>query len=128
MPRVSNSLKSPTAPQATSAVRHLAPEDVARGDYLAVLHDVYEVSPFGCFDEAPLRTERPPLRLAFIPREPRALLKVVSICVPFVVVQNPAGQHSTLDLRLCAVGRVDRRHAERVWKIFRRQGRKAAAK
>lgn len=128
MPRVSNSPKSPTVSQATSAVRRLAPEDIARGDYLAVLHEVYEVSPFGCFDESPLRTERPPLRLAFIPREPRALLKVVSVCVPFVVVRNPAGEHSTLDLRLCGVGRVDRRHAQRVWKIFRRKARKRSAK
>jgi hypothetical protein len=128
MPRVSHSLKSPTAPQATSSVRRLAPEDVARGDYLAVLHDVYEIMPFGCFDEAPLRTERPPIRLAFIPREPRALLKVVSVCVPFVVVRNPAGEHSTLDLRLCAVGRVDRQHAERVWKVYRRKSRKSTAK
>ena len=76
--------------------RPLAPEDVRPDQYVSVMHELREQVPW-CFDED--KTE--PRRFLLLPRKTYAPLRIVDVCVPFVLVEQVNGTHRTLDLRRC---------------------------
>lgn len=95
----------------------VAPEDVRRGDYVAVLCEMIEVPSFLWNDC--LHGERGTLvRLSHLPTENRVPLKVKAICLPYVFVKSPNGQFQTLDVRLAKLVRLERRYAKKVWKAL----------
>jgi hypothetical protein len=47
-------------------------------------------------------------------------LRVKSICLPFVLVNQPSGKGFTLDVRKCHLARLDRRYSKRAWKAFKK--------
>jgi hypothetical protein len=64
-----------------------------------------------------------PVRVRFMPPLESTPLKVKSVCVPFVLVKTPTGEKKTLDLRICQLARLDRAHAKRAWKAFKKSAR-----
>ncbi len=77
--------------------RRIAPEDLNPGDYIAitaVIHEVY-------LREHLERGYGPyePLRLPCIECADGQPLKVVAVCIPFVLVADGSGQRRSLDLR-----------------------------
>lgn len=115
--------KSTSAAQATLA-KSLAPEDIRPGDFVTPLFVIAEVPSFWWCAEAWHLPPNEPVRLRFTPSENGAPLKVQSICLPFVLVKNPAREQSTLDLRKCQLARLDRSHAKRAWKAFEKTARR----
>ena len=65
------------------------------------------------------RARAEPVRVRHLPTENRAPLKVKAICLPFVFVKQPNGQHQTIDVRLASLVRLERGYAKTVWKSMR---------
>ena len=102
----------------------VAPEDIGRGDYLCVLHELHEFLPVGCLLEA---NHRPPelVRLLWLPSSDNTPLKVLEVCLPFVLVRKADGKHRTLDVRRYRLARVTARFAKKVLKRRRRDKAKS---
>jgi hypothetical protein len=114
-------LRRSTRAHGQSVAKPLAPEDIRRGDYLAVLDEVYEYPSFYWDSDATLFPPHELIRLRFLPREESPPLKVVSVCLPFVLTREPNGTHHTLDLRRLRVARLSRRFATRARKAFKKK-------
>lgn len=87
-----------------TVARPIAPEDLVRGLYVAVLYDVHDFMPPFCDSamESP-RTQR----VVWLPDEPTVPYRVLEVCVPFVLVERPDGRHETLDTRRQQLARLD---------------------
>lgn len=119
-------IESSTAANATLA-KSLAPEDIRPGDYVTPLYVIAEVHSFWWGANAWQHPLNEPVRIRFMPRDQGAPLKVRSICLPFVLVKSPNKMEATIDLRTCQLARLDRGHAARAWKAFKKNGRRAKA-
>ena len=118
-----------TAEQECCALaKRLAPEDVQVGDFVTVLHFVAEVPSFmWCLDTTLNRREEL-VRLRFVPFEEGMPLRVVSACLPFVLVGDPDGRHRTLDLRRHQLARLDDSYARTAWHAYKRSRGKSRRK
>ena len=84
----------------------LAPEDLSPGMDITVLHFVREYTPLpGCFtdDDAVGKTVRWNER----PRRVVPPLRVVGVCLPLVLAEDPLGVPRTLDIRAVRLARID---------------------
>lgn len=97
----------------------LAPEEIRRGDYVAVMHVVSEFSPLWWCDEASPSPE--PIRMRFVPDGGALPLKVKAVCLPYVLAVHPTGDPLTLDVRQHRLARLDNGFARESWKTYRRQ-------
>jgi hypothetical protein len=115
--------KSPKT-DATLAASSVAPEDLRRGDFVAVHSELIELPSFLWCDVAP--SEREDLvRMRFRPRSGGMPLAVKAICLPFVFVKSPLGERHTIDVRQVQLVRLKRRYAKAVWRALRRQRKHA---
>lgn len=101
--------------------RSLAAEDLARGDYVAILHEIVEWPSFFWTCDPQLLPPSEPVRLQSRSPDGGTPLKVKSICLPFVFVKNPCGEHRILDVRRHRLVRLAREYAEAVWKAMSKQ-------
>ncbi len=104
----------------------LAPEDVRVGDYVALLLVVCEVPSFWwCGGVGTTRPDEP-IRIPFLVENGGVPLEVRSICLPFVLVKSPGGEHRSLDVRRYRLARLDRGYAKTAWKARKKslRGRK----
>jgi hypothetical protein len=109
--------------QESGIARPLAPEDVRAGDYICVMKVLQEYMPFWAILEESWK--KPELiRLTWMPADSGTPLKVVEVCIPFVLVQQVDGTHKTLDLRRHGVGRLSDRFGSRAFKRLRRNAAK----
>ena len=107
--------------ECSSIAVSIAPEDLRRGDFVAVLSEIIELPSFlwretlsGCRDEL--------VRLRRLPTENRAPLKVKAICLPFVFVKSPNSEYHTIDVRLTrlmAAATEKKLRAKTVWKAMK---------
>ena len=78
--------------------RRIAPEDVLPGMFITIAVEHRE-----CVNTWQLEwhagSSPPFLRWSEIPRDAGKPLRVVGVCLPFVLVQKPSGRTKTLDLR-----------------------------
>lgn len=119
--------KRETAPQAADAAtlaKSLAPEEIRRGDYLAVLDETFEYPSWywGC--DAALAPREEPVRIRTLPRDDALPLEVRAACLPFVLVRDVQGRVRTLDVRRCRLARLDRHYAVAARKAAKRCGGK----
>lgn len=102
----------------------LAGEDVACGQYVAVLNETVAVPSYmwdGCGSSLPPQEL---VRLKIIPDHAGVPLKVVAVCLPFVYVKTPSRAVFTIDTRRVQLVRLDRRCARLVWKQLRRRSKR----
>ena len=92
----------------------IAPEDIRRGHYVAVLHVIHQYLPchFDTF-------ETEPVNIRWRPGFQAHPLKVIDVCLPFVTVVKPKGAVITLDVRRHELVRLDDAYARRVVKRLR---------
>jgi hypothetical protein len=115
--------RRPGAKDLTTA-KVLAPEDVRAGDYVTLLHVVYELpSFFWCGGVGTIRPDEP-VRIPFVPDNGGVPLRVRSVCLPFILVKAPSGQQRNLDVRRYRLARLDRAHARAAWKARKKSRRK----
>lgn len=92
----------------------LAPEDVRPGDYVSILNVMGEYLPCFSLDEVAWRSVEPVRVLWMAPSvEP---MKVVEVCLPFVLVRLINGEHRTLDTRRYRFARVSREFGRKAFK------------
>jgi hypothetical protein len=104
--------------EGSSIAAMVAPEDLRRGDFVAVLSEIVELPSFLWTETIPSgRSEL--VRVRRLPTEDRAPLKVKAICLPFIFVKLPSGQFQTIDVRLANLVRLEKRYAKAVWKTLR---------
>lgn len=85
--------------QHTSIAHRVAPEDLRRGMYVAVLSITHELLPLFC-ESAWLFERSEPCRMAFWPdAEETGPVKIIAVCLPFVLVKEAQGRVRTMDVR-----------------------------
>lgn len=94
----------------------IAPEDIRRGFYVAVLH-VIDQYPSYCFG-LPGRTELL-VSVRSLPEGDTEPLEVIDVCLPFVTVRKADRGIVTLDVRRHELARLDDAYARRVVKRLR---------
>ncbi|MEX2216912.1 MAG: hypothetical protein WD768_22555 [Phycisphaeraceae bacterium] len=77
--------------------RVIGPEDVKTDQFVTITHVMYELLPDEC-TSIPQRVIDP-LRVTLMCPCAGRPMKVVEVCLPFVLVKDPAGTHLTIDLR-----------------------------
>ncbi len=105
-------------PHCCSIAALVAPEDLRRGDFVALLSEIIELPSF-LWDESPASGRDELVRISRLPTEDRAPLKIKAICLPFVFVKLPDGKFQTIDVRLARLARLDRAYAKAVWKSLK---------
>jgi len=101
--------------------KFLAAEDVRCGDVVGILREVIEYpSFFWCLD-SPAQEAHEPVRVHARATDGGIPLKVKAICLPFLLVKSPNGQHRTLDVRQCELVRLNAKYAELAWKTLGKQ-------
>jgi hypothetical protein len=100
--------------------RVLAPEDVRPGDFVAVLDELYEIPSYLWREDAALHPRDELVRIRVMPTQDNPPHKVKSVCLPFVLTKNPAGERRTLDLRRARLARLDRDFGRAAWKAYKK--------
>lgn len=95
----------------------IAAEDLAIGDYIAILSEIHEYLPIHWGDLASLGiSPRETVQIAAAPANPGEPLHVRAICLPFVFVQTPTKEYRSLDVRMVRLGRLNPKYAKFVLK------------
>ena len=105
----------------TYVARPLAAEDLRCGDFVGVLYEIDEWPSFYWSCDGQLLPPHEPVRLARRATDGGTPLKVKAICLPFVFVKLPCGQHRTLDVRQHHLVRLSPQYARPVWKALHKQ-------
>jgi len=98
----------------TSLASLLAPEDIRRGHYVAVLNEIEQWFQFGCSSAKPEL-----FNVRLVPTDETVPLQVLEICLPFVTVRKADGSLVTLDVRRHELARLDDGYARRVIRRLR---------
>jgi hypothetical protein len=98
--------------------RSLAADDLRCGDFVGILHETIELPSFHWSCDGQLLPPDELVRLVYQPPTGGTPLKVKAICLPFVFVKDPSGQHQTLDVRRQQLVRLTRSYARLVWKTM----------
>lgn len=101
-----------------TAIRRIAPEDIAPGVYV-VLHQSMVVDRPGFLDRALGATARPD-RYLEVPEGMQPPMRVVGVCLPYVLCETPHGYPVQFDLRRHVLARLDARYAYDTVKRLRR--------
>ena len=114
------SIKTEKDTQTRMLAKALAPDDIRPDQYVAVLHVIREFAPCADYTDYAETSWRPiePVRIRLTPRYTAHPMKVIDVCLPYVLVKEADGDIWTLDTRrhqLARVtGRFGRTAAERV--------------
>ncbi len=103
-----------------SISKPVAPEDIRPGDHVTLLRETLEVLNFFALCDPLVRCD-PVARIELTPCDAGVPLKVVAVCLPFVLVRDARDKHRTLDVRRHALARLDERFARRAMKKLGRE-------
>jgi len=99
----------------------VAPEDIRLGDFVCLLRVVQEWIPF--FDNAPWHRD-PLRRVEMMPCDEQLPMRVVEVCLPFIMVKQTDGTHRVLDIRRHRLARVARIYGQSVFSRMKRERKK----
>ena len=103
----------------TTVAAQVAGEDIELGDYVTVLNEVLQLPSFlWCCSMVPLPADEL-VRIRYMPCNAGQPCKVIAVCLPFVYVERPNGDVSTVDLRRSQLARLDRKRAQSVSRRMR---------
>jgi len=88
---------------AIETVRTIAPEDIAVGRYVAILHERKTYHYHDC--ESGIATAR----MTEVPSYPDFPVKIADVCLPYVYVETAAGKTDILDVRVHVLAAVSAR-------------------
>jgi hypothetical protein len=109
-----------TSAKGSTMAACVAPEDLKRGDRVAILTEVVEFPSFYWF-EGSLGERDELVRVRCIPAGSGLPLKVKAICLPFVLVKTPSGDRETVDVRKVQLVRLNKGYAKEVIRYHRKQ-------
>jgi hypothetical protein len=118
---LSLTMKSQTVlPLEPSAAATIAGEDLASGDYIALLNQTVDFPSFLWDACGASLSPHELVRLKVIPGNAGRPMRVIAICLPFVYAKTPKGKTATIDTRRTQLVRLDRKCAKVIWKELRR--------
>jgi len=98
----------------------LAPEDIRPGAYIAIARMSCEYPSFLWCDSSFLPADQP-VRIEWFPPDAGTPLRVEAVCLPFVLVKSPTGDHQTLDARRVRLVRLSDAYGRRAWKRLKKK-------
>ncbi len=101
------------------AAATVAGEDLACGDYIAILNETVDLPSFLWDACGASLSPHELVRVKVIPGNAGHPLKVIAICLPFVYAKTPSGKTATIDTRRTQLVRLDRQCAKAIWKELR---------
>lgn len=111
--------------QTTPALSRLTgAEDLAVGDFVAVLATTFEVPSFFWCHDAALDQRHLPVRIELLYGD-HGPLRIRAICLPLVFVASWQRDFQTLDVRRQRLARLDQGYAETVWRLLKRKKKEA---
>lgn len=113
-----------------TVARPLATEDIRRGQFVCLLAEVDEFLPCIYLHEEPGLRKVELLRVQSLPCGEAQPLKVVAVCLPFVLAAKPDGAARTFDVRRHRLARVTAEFAEAAFRLAKgkRKRKKRAAR
>ena|SRR5690349_9822176 len=102
----------------TSASTAVAPEDLSPGCYIAVLHVIAEHIPFASGAEF-FEKHSAPIKFRWLPGTGCPPMKVIGICLPFVLVRQPNGKVRTLDVRRHRLARLSDQYGRKAFRAIK---------
>lgn len=95
--------------------QRVAPEDLSPGDYVCVMHVLREPSFLDYLCDV---NGARPRHVAQLPEEGALPLRVLDVCLPFVLVNDAKGEYRMLDTRRETLARVSRRYGRLAFARF----------
>jgi hypothetical protein len=114
--KTKSQIVSQLEPRAAATV---AGEDLACGDYVALLNETVDFPSFLWDACGALLSPHELVRLKVIPGNAGHPLRVIAVCLPFVYAKTPSGETATIDTRRTQLVRLDRKCAKAIWKELR---------
>jgi len=102
-------------------IKPIAPEDLQPEMYIAVTRVTVEYGPSFCSDTTMLPDGFQPKEVAYLPFPGGVPLKVIEVCVPFVLVELPDRRCETIDLRRVDIARVSKRYGKTSFQRLKRR-------
>ncbi len=96
-----------------STARVLAPEDIAPGQFVAPLHKIHEYPARPPCDESGGSRDLGTLRWRVLASD--GPYRVLEVCLPLVLVEDPDGMHEQLDTRDTTIARLSDAYGERAF-------------
>ncbi|MCR4411389.1 MAG: hypothetical protein NUV77_03065 [Thermoguttaceae bacterium] len=109
----------PTSKPPATAAAVIAGEDLACGDYIALLNQTVDFPSFLWDACGATLSPHELVRLKTIPTNAGRPMRVLAICLPFVYAKTPSGKTTTIDTRRTQLVRLDRDCAKVIWKELR---------
>lgn len=106
----------------SSLIKLAAPEDLEPGQYVAIYDELREYMTCALF-EGPTATSRV-VQLRWLPDEDELPLRIVEVCVPFVLARRADGRHRTLDLRRYRLARLTPAFGREVFRRYKHDERR----
>lgn len=97
-----------------TTIQTLAPEDVREGEYVTVVRQTLELLPLLCDEWETPRVRR----VSVMPGWSGTPLRVVRVCLPFVLTEDASGRHLTLDLRRQELARLSEEYGKKAFKCL----------
>ncbi len=94
--------------KALTVSRSIAPEDIREGLFVMTMHELRQAAMVNCEG---IKPEVIVLQYAARPYETELPRKVLSVCLPFVVLELPDEKVEVVDTRAVRLARVDSRFA-----------------
>ena len=109
----------------TTVAARIAGEDIACGDYVAVMNEIIELPSFlwSCSGASLAADE--PVRVRYVARDAGEPYKVIGVCLPFVYAKTHRGRVVVIDTRQRQLVRLDQDCASTVWQKMKSPSRKA---
>ena len=98
----------------------VAGEDIACGDFVAVMSEIVELPSFLWNCSAVALAPDEPVRIRRIVDDAGQPYKVIAVCLPFVYVESHRGAIGVLDTRVRHLVRLNRQCARTIWKKMKR--------
>ena len=100
----------------TTVAARVAGEDIACGDFVAVMSEIVELPSFLWDSTAASLAPDETVRLRLVPADAGQPYKVIAVCLPFVYVKTHRGSVVIIDSRRRQLVRLDYHCARGVWK------------
>lgn len=109
----------------TTVAARIAGEDIACGDFVAVMNEIIELPSFlwNCSGVSLAPDE--PVRIRYAASDAGQPYKVIGVCLPFVYAETHRERVVVFDTRQRQLVRLDQACANAVWEVMKSRGKKA---
>lgn len=116
-------VSTPTDLKTTVAAR-IAGEDIACGEFVAVMNEIVELPSFLWDSSGVSLAPHEPVRIRYTASDAGQPYRVIGVCLPFVYAKTPRGRVIIIDTRQRQLVRLDRECAATVWQKMKSPSRK----